>query len=63
MYLLTAIKADTKLKNDIEDFIATYGYGDCHLMSEIIADMYDLDIGLVITEPSGTIVHSFVFFE
>lgn len=63
MYLLKNITGEQIFKHDIEDFITTYGYGDCHLMSEILADKYSLDIGIVITEPSGTIVHSFVFLN
>lgn len=63
MYLLKDVTFEDNFKDDIEGFIINYGYGDCHLMSEIIAAQYSLDIGLVITEPSGKIVHSFVFLN
>ncbi len=54
---------DTNVKDDIEDFITTYGYGDCHLLSQYLSSKYNFDIGLIFSEPSGNIIHSFIFIN
>lgn len=63
-YLFNDLKDISDLeKSDIADFISYYGYGDCHLLSQAIASNYKFDIGLIKSEPSGMIIHSFVALD
>lgn len=48
------------MNNEKDDFINTYGFGDCFLLAFSLASKYNLDVGFIETMPSCTPVHAFV---
>jgi len=48
---------------DILDIIQIYGHGDCHLLTNMLAEEYGLDIVVIMDEDSGFPVHSAVILE
>lgn len=58
MYKFEDIKHD-----DVKSFIMEFGYGSCHLLSQYIAKEMSKDIGIIKSDPSGMVIHSFIYLN
>jgi hypothetical protein len=63
MYLFKDLNLKEEYQDFIESFTNDFAYGDCFLLAELLAEKYDLNVGIIRSEPSGMIIHGFVMIN
>lgn len=63
MYLFKNLNFKEDDEDFVESFINDFAYGDCFLLAELLAEKYDLNVGIIRSQPSGMIIHGFVMIN